>query len=1310
MKKENFTRIMSIQKTWISKDRGNTLSRLLSVAFIMLFSLTQSQAQYCTMVCNSQVNLSLNGDCESTITYDMIMEDGNNPAVCLPNGPQAFDIIVNYPPGTNTYNPPNIVDESHVGHNLTIMVEHTSTGNICWGYLLVEDKFAPVVTCPSDVTISCADPLPSGTLPSSTITECSGYTQSFSDQYVNIDCATSSFTAQIIRTYEVTDAYFNTRTCTQTISIERATLADVEPPIHYDGSGYPNHSVLNCGDSTDPSVIPGPTINGQPIVNGGSCDIVASHADQIIDLCGGSYKIIRTYTIADWCANVVETMHQIIMVSDQLPPSISCQNDFDAGTNSSTCGGTISLPPATVSDACSEPVTVVIQTSSGVINSNGGVLSNAALGTHVVTYIATDQCGNSSSCTMNVTVGDSSGPIAICNEHTVVSLGDNPQGVTQVCAQVFDDGSFDNCGIVSYQVRRMDAPSNAGFSDCVEFSCADLGGPVMVQFQVHDAAGNYNECMVEVVLQDKVDPTLICPPDKTLECNADFLDLNVTGIAIGNDNCSATVTHVDVTSNVDNCGEGLIIRRWTVDDGNGNTAVCDQRIYLENSGPFTSNNIAWPADPNNYACTTVDALDPEDLPTQYSEPSFSGDNCDMIVVTYDDQVFDMAPPACFKILRHWIVIDWCQYDPNLNPDQGRWEHVQVIEVMDNEAPVLSGPDDITVVSTAPGCGVGAVTIAPATATDCNPSVTISHNSSYASNGANASGSYPYGTTLVTFTAMDGCGNSSTTEVSITVVDGKLPSPVAINGLATTLMDLTPEDLTDANAMMELWATDFEAGSSFDNCTAYGDLIFRIRKAPTDGSVSTSPPSSSNVTFDCGDLGFTDVELWVMDEAGNWDFVITTIDVQDNSFACGGGTQPEEMADIMGYLETEEHEMIENADVGIAGYDMPGITTAADGSFGFTDLPENQNYTVTPEKDMNPLNGVTTYDLILMQKHILNILPLDSPYKIIAADINRSETVTTLDGVQLRRLILNITTDFPNNTSWRFVDKDFQFPNPVNPFQTYFPEVYSVNGLTGDEMEADFIGVKIGDLNGSVIPNSFMEAEDRGPSAELKLMADDQQFNAGEEVRLAIKANAFKDILGYQYTLNFDHSILEFKDINIAELASLKDDHFGLTDVQHGIITTSWNQTEPMTLQNDAVLFEIVFTANESARLSDLIQINSRVTSAEAYAGVDLSLLSVGLTFNAGTGHQLSAPFELYQNQPNPFSESTNISFMIAQPGKVVLQISDVSGKIIYAQVNNLDKGFHQVTLDKAIFKTNGIYYYHLETADQTATKKMMLIK
>jgi hypothetical protein len=139
-----------------------------------------------------------------------------------------------------------------------------------------------------------------------------------------------------------------------------------------------------------------------------------------------------------------------------------------------------------------------------------------------------------------------------------------------------------------------------------------------------------------------------------------------------------------------------------------------------------------------------------------------------------------------------------------------------------------------------------------------------------------------------------------------------------------------------------------------------------------------------------------------------------------------------------------------------------------GMFLFSLLPSGLDYTLTPSLNEEPLNGVSTLDLVLISQHILGVAPLDSPYKRIAADANGSGQITTLDLIQLRRMILGIENNFDNVPSWRFVDAGYVLPNLPNPVVGVFPESITLNDFLFFSNENNFIAIKIGDVNGDAM--------------------------------------------------------------------------------------------------------------------------------------------------------------------------------------------------------------------------------------------------
>ena len=123
-------------------------------------------------------------------------------------------------------------------------------------------------------------------------------------------------------------------------------------------------------------------------------------------------------------------------------------------------------------------------------------------------------------------------------------------------------------------------------------------------------------------------------------------------------------------------------------------------------------------------------------------------------------------------------------------------------------------------------------------------------------------------------------------------------------------------------------------------------------------------------------------------------------------------------------------------------------------------------------------------------------------------------MTTIDVVQLRKLILNITQTLNNNTSWRFVDKNQTFSNPNNPFADGIQEFYNVNNLNDNLNDVDFVAIKVGDVNNTVTPNNLISADDRNTTDDLTFIVQDEVLEPGEVYHVSFKASDFENILGF----------------------------------------------------------------------------------------------------------------------------------------------------------------------------------------------------
>jgi hypothetical protein len=224
--------------------------------------------------------------------------------------------------------------------------------------------------------------------------------------------------------------------------------------------------------------------------------------------------------------------------------------------------------------------------------------------------------------------------------------------------------------------------------------------------------------------------------------------------------------------------------------------------------------------------------------------------------------------------------------------------------------------------------------------------------------------------------------------------------------------------------------------------------------------------------------------------------------------------------------------------------------------------------------------------------------------------------------------------------------------------------------------------------------------------------DNQPVTPGEISRVAFKAKNFINLLGYQFALHFDPQALQLEDIEAGDLTNLTEHNFGLTMLEEGIITTSWDNSKNTLHDDNTVLFTLVFRAKNKASLSDLLHIQSGATMlAEAYQNTEdkgIELLDVNLAFNdpQATG-AADTVFELLQNNPNPFREETVIGFRLPDASSAKLSVYDLSGKILKVVSGNFSKGYNEIILKEKELGSSGILFYQLETPTHTATRRMV---
>jgi hypothetical protein len=818
-------------------------------------------------------------------------------------------------------------------------------------------------------------------------------------------------------------------------------------------------------------------------------------------------------------------------------------------------------------------------------------------------------------------------------------------------------------------------------------------------------------CRMSLVFSEDHDYSVTFPADVTVQCT-DLTDSDIAYVEGGCDLITVSTTDERFDASAEECYK--IFRTFKVinwcefEEGNG-ARVIARRDWDNNGhvGDATTVNVAYKEGVRHIYTDYQESVNT-------SQPNYPGTLIDLddrdtvfnvgVTTTGTTRVkWESAAPSAYSATTSVASENYSTYT---SAGEGYWSYTQVLKVYDDAEPTVvfaAAQDSFPSYSNAAGCPgdvvISATLTDGCTTNDAFINVVEAHldvnndgteqTASFNTNvtakvtEAGAVATYtdnlPSGTHRLRLVVRDGCGNVRVEDHVFTVYDAKGPAPICIEGFAAELMPL--EDGTAGMAVVN--AVDFVINNPIADCSG-AVSAFEITRVTSDiDAVLAADDLAASLTLACDDLGQIDVAVVATDAAGNSDYCVTTITVQDNVTPCSGAG-----AEIAGLITTEENSVVSGVEVSLNA--DKSVVTAVDGGYFFSGLALGGDYSIAPRKDEGYLNGVSTYDLVLISKHILGVTPLASPYKLIAADVNNSNSITTLDLIQLRKLILSVDTRLANNTSWRFVPADYSFPVASNPWAAAFPEVLNINDFNGTA-NGDFVAIKVGDVNNSAL----IDVQPRS-NASFALNVEDMNVKAGNEYTVSFKATA-ADVEGFQVALSYRG--LELVDI-VEGVATA--DNFGTKFTGEGVLLTSWNGTAA-----EGELFSLVFRATQDVVLSEALSVSTRHLNAEAYNTAG-EAMNVAINFNSGAVAEAS--FELKQNTPNPFKGETVIGFNLAEASNATLTINDVTGRVLKVVRGDFAKGANQVSIDSKELPAAGVLYYTLTAGEYTATKKMIIIE
>lgn len=391
-----------------------------------------------------------------TTTQTVIVDDITDPLTPVV-APVSDECSVVLTPPTTTDNCSGIITGTTVNPT---SYSTQGTFNVVWNFndgngntsnviqtVTIADLTAPTFSnCPSNMTVA-NDAGDCGALvswiPPTANDNCAGYTVTSSHHpgdFFNLGITSV--------TYTVTDAGGNTQTCTFDVEV-----TDNEAPVI---NGCPSDiSVPN-----DPSTC-GAIVNWLlPIPSDNCPGVTITSTHDSGDLFATGTTTV-TYTATDAAGNTSTCTFDVTVADTEAPIFAACPSDLTVNNDSGVCGAVVNWTPMTATDNCSG-VTIVGSHNPGDL---------FPVGTTTVTYTATDDNGNSETCSFDITVTDAELPVL---------SGLNDLSVCEGGAANWNVTATDNCTIQSLTSNYMSGTVLPLGNTWVVYTAVDASGNAAV--------------------------------------------------------------------------------------------------------------------------------------------------------------------------------------------------------------------------------------------------------------------------------------------------------------------------------------------------------------------------------------------------------------------------------------------------------------------------------------------------------------------------------------------------------------------------------------------------------------------------------------------------------------------------------------------------------------------------------------------------------------------------------------------------------------------------------------------------------------
>ncbi len=397
--------------------------------------------------------------------------------------------------------------------------------------------------------------------------------------------------------------------------------------------------------------------------------------------------------------------------------------------------------------------------------------------------------------------------------------------------------------------------------------------------------------------------------------------------------------------------------------------------------------------------------------------------------------------------------------------------------------------------------------------------------------------------------------------------------------------------------------------------------------------------------------------------------------------------------INGLVSDLNEQAVEGVAVSLNG-ELENVTDAA-GAYTLIATASEAPFILRASRSSALLNGLSAYDLYLLDDYLANPQNVNQPMYWLAADVDRSGEVNATDQVLLEAILLEGANNI-EELPWRIIPKNTSL------------ETININNSTVSESlelanpaqmnTINFQAIKTGDLNSNAQANTF-NPPDTANLDQLVFQIEDMTLEAGTRYKIPLTCSQTVDIRTWQAALRFDPSLVELLNMTAGDSEVLP----AYAQPETGLLTIAWY--EPAQLIADSAVIYLELRALSDTRSSEIFELDHDFLWPEAY----LPQGSTDIPYRVTLESKSKIDYAGLLATPNPARDDITIRYRFEQHlSEITLSLYNAQGQQLWVDKHKEYNAGQEIQyqLDTNQW-ANGTYFLVLNYEDTTITERLI---